>query len=185
MNSMTYIVYSSEANYCILIDCGEFETLQSELHRIGKHVKAVLLTHGHLDHIHGLNELIMMEPSVRVYTNECGHIELGNPKKNHSFYAGNSFEVKDYQKELITDGDVLDFEGLCQVKVLWSPGHDESCMSYQIEESIFTGDAYIPGLKVFTKFPGANKEQAIQSQERLRRLEKEGMHIYCGHHSYQ
>ena len=30
MNSMTYIVYSSEVNYCILIDCGEFETLQDD-----------------------------------------------------------------------------------------------------------------------------------------------------------
>lgn len=184
MNGMTYVVYSHDVDYSILIDCGEYETLQSELYRIGKTVKAVLLTHGHSDHIAGLNELLQRNPSVTVYSNEYGHLEIGNAKKNHSHFAGYPFEVKNYQKKVITDGDVLDFEGLCKVKVLWTPGHDESCMSYQIGDCLFTGDAYIPGLKVFTKFPGAKKEQAIQSEDRLKRLENEGYQIFCGHHSY-
>lgn len=44
-------------------------------------VKAVLLTHGHFDHIYGLNRLVEMNPDVVVYTNEAGKEALLNAKK--------------------------------------------------------------------------------------------------------
>lgn len=47
LNSVTYVLYSEDVDYCILIDCGEYETLKPVLDRINKKVKAVLLTHGH------------------------------------------------------------------------------------------------------------------------------------------
>ena len=44
MNSVTYILYREDVDYCVLIDCGEWETLKPVIERIGKSVKAVLLT---------------------------------------------------------------------------------------------------------------------------------------------
>lgn len=44
MNSVIYILYREDVDYCVLIDCGEWETLQPVLERISKSVKAVLLT---------------------------------------------------------------------------------------------------------------------------------------------
>lgn len=88
MNSMTYVIYSHEVDYCILVDCGEYETLRPVLNQLGKPVKAVLLTHGHLDHIKGLEGLLQEEPNVVIYSNEYGHVEMGDSKKNHSHYIG-------------------------------------------------------------------------------------------------
>ena len=93
MNSVTYvlyplssILYEEVVDYCVLIDCGEWETLKPELEKLDKKVRAVLLTHGHSDHIYGLKGLLNFDPSVVVGTNEEGHEELGNARKNLSFY---------------------------------------------------------------------------------------------------
>ena len=45
MNSVTYVIYEEDVDYCVLIDCGEWETLKPILSNLGKKVRAVLLTH--------------------------------------------------------------------------------------------------------------------------------------------
>ena len=88
MNSVTYVLYREDVDYCVLIDCGEWETLKPVIERIGKSVKAVLLTHDHSDHIYGLVGLLQMYPEAEVFTTEYGHLELQSDRKNLSFYHG-------------------------------------------------------------------------------------------------
>lgn len=184
MNSITYILYSDDAECCILIDCGEYQTLESVLSSIGKRVAAVLLTHGHSDHIYGLRELIKVYPNVEIATLECGHEEIKDSRKNLSYYHGYAFTIDYYCKRVLYDKEVLHFDGLDEIEVIAVPGHDKSCLAYKVGMNLFTGDAYIPGLNVFTKFPGGNRQQANASREMLMKLEKDGYIIYCGHHTY-
>ena len=65
MNSVTYVLYREDVDYCVLIDCGEWETLKPVIERIGKSVKAVLLTHGHSDHIYGLVGLLLITRKLK------------------------------------------------------------------------------------------------------------------------
>ena len=184
MNSVTYVLYSEDVDYCVLIDCGEYETLSPVLDKIGKNVKAVLLTHGHSDHIYGLNKLLGTYPDAMVCTTEDGHREIQDAKLNLSYLHDYPFAVKGYKKKVLTDGQTVSFDGLEDIDVIATPGHDSSCLTYKLGMNLFTGDAYIPGVKVFYKFPRGNKELALSSYKMLANMQKEGFHIYCGHHTY-
>lgn len=184
MNSMTYVLYNEGVSQCILIDCGEYDALKPVLEELGQKVKAVLLTHGHSDHIYGLKGLLANQPFIEVYTNEYGHEELGNSRKNLSYYHEMPFTIDDYKQAIVNGGEILHFGGIGDIHVIACPGHDPSCLSYQMDDVLFTGDAYIPGVKVFAKFPGSNRKQAINSYILLQKMEVEGYKVYCGHHDY-
>ena len=39
MNSVTYVLYREDVDYCVLIDCGFSEELIASLEKLGKHIK--------------------------------------------------------------------------------------------------------------------------------------------------
>ena len=179
-NSRTYIL-SDERYDCVwLVDCGDTDRV---LEMIGKKcVEGVLLTHAHSDHIYGLENLMMRFPSVRIYTNADGVKALKSPRLNishyHSEYSDISIEAPD-NVSMLKEGESLEVLGM-PVKVYETPGHTPSCLTYIIGQMAFTGDAYIPGMKVFTGFPHANKKQAETSLKRIMELTIT-LHIMPGH----
>lgn len=183
MNSVTYVLYSEEVDYCILIDCGEYETLKPVLNSIGKQVYTVLLTHGHSDHIYGLNKLLKDNPDIIIGTNSDGHVEIQDARKNLSFYHNSPFTLEHYHPLELKDKQILNFEGLARIEVMATPGHDTSCLTYKIDNNLFTGDAYIPGVKVITTFPRGNKELAKKTATLLSEMERHGYKVYSGHHT--
>ena len=72
----------------------------------------------------------------------------------------------------ITTGNVLE--------VLETPGHDKSCLTYKLGNDVFSGDSYIPGVKVIASFPNSHKTDAVKSKERIVRL-ADGRNLYPGH----
>ena len=170
LHSRTYILCKENSNCVWLVDCGDTDRV---LEKVGdKIVEGVLLTHTHSDHIYGLEELIKRYPSVKVYTNAEGVGALKSPKLNlshyHSEYPDISIDTPN-NVCVLKEGDELFVLGNL-VKVYETPGHSPTCLTYIIEDKAFTGDAYIPGVKVFTGFPHANKQQATLSVERIRKL---------------
>ena len=139
-------IWNNDHDYCILIDCGEYTVLASEIVRIQKTVKYVFLTHGHFDHICGLNQLIHYYPDCLIFTTDYGHRELRNPRKNLSIFQGKAFTICSYKASFLRGGEQLKFTGFPEIEVIATPGHDASCLSYKVDNALFTGDSYIPGL---------------------------------------
>ena len=125
---------------------------------------------------------MMRFPSVRIYTNADGVKALKSPRLNishyHSEYSDISIEAPD-NVSMLKEGESLEVLGM-PVKVYETPGHTPSCLTYIIGQMAFTGDAYIPGMKVFTGFPHANKKQAETSLKRIMELTIT-LHILPGH----
>ena len=169
-NSRTYIISIADCDRVWLVDCGDTDRV---LKMIGvKSVEGVLLTHAHSDHIYGLEELIKRFTSVKIYTNVAGVVALRSPKLNlshyHSEYPDISIEAPE-NIHVLSEGDSFDVLGYA-VQVYETPGHSPSCITYIVDDMAFTGDAYIPDVKVFTGFPQSNRKQAVLSEERIKQL---------------
>lgn len=184
MNSVTYVLYREDIDYCVLVDCGFSEDLITSLETLGKRVKAVFLTHAHYDHIYGLNMLLEHFPDALVYTNDEGREALTNIKKNFSKYHPELIPfVFEYTENvrLLEEGEIVLFEDE-KMQVFFTPGHDVTCFSFIIGNSLFSGDAYIPGVKTVMTFPRSNKKDAVISLDFLKRLEAEGYVVCPGHY---
>ena len=169
-NSRTYIISNTGFDRVWLVDCGDTDKV---LELIGeKSVEGVLLTHAHSDHIYGLEELIKRYPSVKICTNVAGVEALRSPKLNLSHYHSEYPDILIEAPEnihVLAEGNTVDVLGFA-VKVYETPGHSPSCITYIVDDMAFTGDAYIPDVKVFTGFPLSNRKQAVLSEERIKQL---------------
>lgn len=146
-----------------------------------KGVDKVLLTHAHFDHIYGLNKLVEVNPNIKVYTNEYGRKMLLDAKMNLSLYHETPFVLNNPESIVVVENnDDIRLADDLSVKAIFTPGHNPSCITWIIKDSLFTGDAYIPGIKVVTNLPGGNKKQADDSLKLINRLAV-NRQIYPGH----
>ena len=178
--SLTYILPINDEKECYLVDCGDVEKIIDQ----GWKVSGVLLTHSHFDHIYGLNKLVEIFPEVLVYTNQAGKEGLGNAKWNFSRYHTevDNFIFSRMESVRVLEEGIQTLNGDLHVNVLFTPGHDPSCISYIVENNLYTGDAYIPGIEPFQKFPRSNKEQVLESLVRLQQLETIHGYTVCAGH---
>lgn len=180
LNSITYIIPVGSQRDCWLVDCGDVEKVIEQ----GCRVRGVLLTHSHFDHIYGLNKLMELFPDALVYTNAEGKEGLMSPRWNFSRYHD---EVEDFIFTHPENIRILDIEGLYAidddliVDILFTPGHEPSCITYKIDNYLFTGDSYIPGMKTITNFPRSKKNLSEANEKIMIGLEIMGMVICSGH----
>lgn len=178
--SNTFILYTEKHKEAWIIDIGDTNKILDWIDTHDKILRGVLLTHTHFDHIYGLNELLLYYPDIPVFTSSEGKEGLYSDKLNFSKYHYKPFIFKGSNIICVGEEDVISLWPGINAIVLKTPGHDWSCLSYEIGESIFTGDAYIPGLKVVTSFPKSNKRDAHISVVRIMNRNHIKM-IYPGH----
>lgn len=178
-DSMTWLLSDEGSSRVWLVDCGDVEPIIKKIG--GKSIAGVLLSHAHFDHIYGLPELLERYPDCRIYTNEKGRESLGNAKQNMSLYHEIPLTVEGPQIRICDEGDGIDLFEDIKARVYKTPGHHPSCLTFMIEDNLFTGDAYIPETKVVTNLPKGDKKQAQVSLERIKAL-AEGKIIRPGHY---
>lgn len=177
--SNTYVV-DDKIDAVSLIDIGDIQPIIDYLNKEKKYVKFVFLTHTHYDHIYGIRELIRYYPDCIVYTSSFGKDALKSDKLNFSRYHNDPIILSGNNIEALHEGDKIELSADINLEVLETPGHDKSCLTYKIGNNLFSGDSYIPGLKVIASFPNSNKVDAENSKERIKSL-AEGMNLYPGH----
>ena len=122
-------------------------------------IKGILVTHSHIDHIYGINNLFDNFPSIKVYSSADARMGMQSSILNLSEYLEIPYIVK-IDPLLLKDQDEIElWDGIMAI-AHYTPGHNSESMSFQINNNLFTGDALIPGIKVYTKFKGGNKKIA-------------------------
>ena len=135
----TYIVYGKNAGECIIIDPSDTELVNKKLDELGVKPTAVLLTHGHFDHIMGVAELKAQE-NARVHIHALDAPSLQGGSGSLSSMMG--IMVKRCEADdLLEDGahfTAAGFDFLC----IHTPGHSvgSCCYVMEGEHVIFSGD---------------------------------------------
>lgn len=181
--SRTYILSEEGCPDFWLVDCGDIDVLMNQLYSQSGStfsIRGVLLTHAHYDHIYGLSRLMELFPNAKIYTNDFGKLALADDRLNYSKYHYDPIVIESENVVVYDEGMNVDlFDGVV-ANVYHTPGHNPSCLTYEVGEYLFTGDAYIPGVKVVTTFKGGDKKLAAESVERIMML-AEGKIICPGH----
>lgn len=176
--SNTFILSDVMSDTCWLIDAGDINPILWAIQ--GKTVKGVFITHTHYDHIYGLLSLLEHFPDCLIYTSADGKEGLASDKFNFSRYHGDPIRYEGDNVRVLGDGDSIEiFDGV-NITAMLTPGHDKSCVTYYTEDSVFTGDSYIPRFDVVTSFPRSNKTDSKISLEKIHKL-LETRKIYPGH----
>lgn len=180
MSSIVYALSDGISNDYYLIDIGDFDAARSLLPK-DANVRGVFITHGHHDHIFGINSLKKAYPDCVVYASEECAWMLASAKLNLSMYLEMPMEYVG-EVTILHDGDIVPlFEGI-YLTAIATPGHNPSCLCFEVKNYLFTGDSYIPGVKVVTNLPGGNKRQAQESLKKILRL-VEGRKLCPGHNA--
>ena len=140
---------------------------------------AVLLTHGHFDHIGAADELRKMY-EIPVYAHEAEEALLSSPTLNLSGSWASAIILK--ADHLLKDGDKLQIAGFT-VKVLHTPGHTEGSCCYVLEneELLFSGDTLFHGSVGRTDFPTGSMGMLHNSIHRKLFVLPAETTVYPGH----
>ena len=176
--SNTYIVAVGED--AVVIDMGDFRLVIDYVTEHSLNVKALLITHTHYDHIYGVRDFMDHFPDVPIYTSENGKAAFNNSAWNFSRYHNDPITVDSDRIIILNDGDRIDFSNDIHIDVISTPGHDWSCLSFKLDDTLFTGDSYIPGVKVVSSFPKSDRGLAKVWYSRLESMSK-AYDIYPGH----
>lgn len=163
-----YLIWNEGSDTCAVIDPGyEPETVLLKARQLGKTVEAILLTHGHFDHVGGVKG-IAQQTGCKVYICEK---ELGLP---HRLTAGPVYHTHTYG-----NGDVLELAGLT-IRVLQTPGHTAGSVCLLVEDSMFAGDTLFQSSCGRTDLPSGSWTEMRASLQLLKGLEK-NYGVYPGH----
>lgn len=163
-----------------LVDCGDSEKIINALE--GKKLKGIFLTHCHQDHIYGIEKVLMRYPHAKVYCSQNTWEGLKDGKLNLSYIIPeHSFCFTQDENVVVLEDGIYTIDSK-KVEVISTSGHSEDCLSFIIEDCIFTGDSYLPFAKVFTKWPTSNKALAIENEARLKEIaETRKLKVFPGH----
>jgi len=153
----SYVVHAPEGD--IVVDAGaEPEKI---LGATRSPVAAILVTHGHADHVNAL-EFVRSETGAPIYMHP----------------ADAQGKVRDY--EALEDGRALDAAGL-GIRVLHTPGHSPGSVTFVVGHDQIVGDLILPGSVGRTDIPGALWEEIEASIRRVMPLWEEETRLYAGH----
>ena len=166
-----YVVTDEETLDCAVIDPGdESNAILDYLEDNRLHCRAILLTHGHYDHV-GAVESVQEETGAVVYMHPAD-----DHKNNDDLHFPYSLpENGKYYR----DGDAVEVGGL-RFAVIGTPGHTPGGVTLRCGGALFTGDTLFKGSCGRTDLPGGDMEQELQSLKRICSLPGD-YEVYPGH----
>ena len=178
-----YLGVNEETGNGFLVDPAVYEPqVEDVMKEIGiKNLQYILLTHGHFDHILGVNGFLKNHPEAKVVIHREDEAFLTDPVLSHTFKHGLTQEpIK--ADIIVEDGDVLAFDDT-EFKVVHTPGHTRGSVVYLLDDLMFSGDTLFQLSCGRTAFPESDPAAMGPSLQKLAALEG-NYHVLPGHNAF-
>ncbi|OGX27885.1 MAG: hypothetical protein A2787_04100 [Omnitrophica WOR_2 bacterium RIFCSPHIGHO2_01_FULL_48_9] len=165
MANFQYFLGDKRSNEIAVVDpAWDIDFLRSEAKRLGYKIVAIFLTHGHHDHINGLDDLLSTH-DVPVYISENEH-PLFMPR------CKNLKKIKDRTKLKI---------GAIEFDCILAPGHSPGCQLFKYDHAAVCGDAiFIDGCGR-CDLPGSDPKAMYHSLYNIIMKFSDSTILYPGH----
>lgn len=160
----TYILYNEETMEGLVVDPSfSPEQYIKAIEEKKIHLTSIFLTHAHVDHMAGMNELRKAFPKARMYMDKRDQPFLRDPEKNLSYMFPTPTLVDDADV-WVKDGDEIETSGYT-FQVIDTSGHTPGGISFYLKKEgiVFTGDSLFQGSIGRTDFPGGSMKELTGS----------------------
>ena len=175
-----YFLINKETKETLLVDPADNAPyLLEQIKMRGYDMKAILLTHGHFDHIYAVNDLKKsLDVPVYAYADEAAL--MGDSWMNRSKAWAEAMTVTpDF---LLHDGDELDLAGF-HIRVIHTPGHTAGSCCYYFEEEkiLIAGDTLFYESYGRTDLDTGSEAAIMRSLREQLFLLPDDVEVYPGH----
>lgn len=160
----TYILYNEETMEGLVVDPSfSPEQYIKAIEEKKIHLTSIFLTHAHVDHMAGMNELRKAFPEARMYMDKRDRPFLRDPERNLSYMFPTPTLVDDADV-WVKDGDEIETSGYT-FQVIDTSGHTPGGISFYLQKEgiVFTGDSLFQGSIGRTDFPGGSMKELTGS----------------------
>ena len=176
-----YFVFREDTKDCVIVDpAAEPERIEELIQKMELQPGAILLTHGHFDHIMAV-DAVRERYQIPVYAAEAERNTLADESYNMAAMIGVS-ALSVQADHWLQDGDEIELLGQ-PVRCLLTPGHTEGGMCYYFPKAgiLFSGDTLFRESVGRTDFPGGSMSVLIRSIREKLFVLPEAVQVYPGH----
>ena len=180
LQANTYLVCDETSRLGFIVDLGGYsKELKNIIEKNDIQIQYIVLTHGHGDHIGGVQEHLKDFPDAKVVCSRAEEKMLLDPELNEAHHFGPE-KVSFKPDILVDDGDTLTV-GNMTMKFIMTPGHTEGGMCILIDDVLFSGDTLFCGSIGRTDLAGGDFRTIMESIKKKLFLLPDETQVLPGH----